>query len=256
VPESGWSGQCSPGRAGLLDGRERQPLRSGGAWGSMGPRGEPAMGRAYDGPAEALERYEAAVAKLADVDREGAANPYTSLNGHMFSFLDKQGVVSIRLFSTDTEAFRSSHGPAIRASTGGRCVATARCRTSFWRVPTNSPVGWNAAGPAWPRSSPSSGGGWRRRRRGRGPPSPGSRPSRPLPRRGVPGVARADRYPMGRRRRLASVLAMRSAWPSNDLVVRSTWGWCRIRWGTRGSRETCGSVGPAGVASGMLGSAG
>ncbi len=67
------------------------------------------MGRTYDGPADALARYEAAVAKLADVDRKGAANPYTSLNGHMFSFLDKQGVVSIRLSDTDTEAFRSSY---------------------------------------------------------------------------------------------------------------------------------------------------
>lgn len=67
------------------------------------------MGKGYEGPAEALEHYEAAVARLADVDRKGAANPYTSLNGHMFSFLDKDGVVSIRLSDDDTEAFRSSH---------------------------------------------------------------------------------------------------------------------------------------------------
>lgn len=66
------------------------------------------MGTGYAGPAEALERYEAVVARLADLDRKGAANPYTSLNGHMFSFLDKQGVVSIRLSAEDTEEFRAT----------------------------------------------------------------------------------------------------------------------------------------------------
>lgn len=66
------------------------------------------MGKGYEGPAEALARYEAAVALLDDVQRKGAANPYTSLHGHMFSFLDKTGVVSVRLSSDDTEEFRST----------------------------------------------------------------------------------------------------------------------------------------------------
>ena len=66
------------------------------------------MARAsYTGPADALERYEAAVA-AAGLERKGAANPYTSHNGHMFTFLDPNGVVSIRLSDEDTEAFRSS----------------------------------------------------------------------------------------------------------------------------------------------------
>lgn len=67
------------------------------------------MGKGYPGPAEALQHYEAAVATLGDVKRKGAANPYTALNGHMFTFLDKEGVVSIRLSREDTEEFRSTY---------------------------------------------------------------------------------------------------------------------------------------------------
>ena len=67
------------------------------------------MAKGYEGPSDALAHYEAAIARLANVERKGAANPYTSLGGHMFSFLDKEGVVSIRLSEQDTEEFRSSH---------------------------------------------------------------------------------------------------------------------------------------------------
>ena len=46
-------------------------------------------GSQYPGPAEALEQYTAAVdASAGDSMVKGAKNPYTSRNGHMFSFLD------------------------------------------------------------------------------------------------------------------------------------------------------------------------
>lgn len=51
----------------------------------------------YPGPAERLERYESLVATQSDVDRKGVAMPYTSRNGHMFSFLTAGGAVAIRL---------------------------------------------------------------------------------------------------------------------------------------------------------------
>jgi hypothetical protein len=45
-----------------------------------------------------LERYRAVVeASAADVQVKGAKNPYTSRNGHMFSFLDRDGTMAIRL---------------------------------------------------------------------------------------------------------------------------------------------------------------
>ncbi|MDH4279495.1 MAG: hypothetical protein OEW83_15600 [Acidimicrobiia bacterium] len=51
----------------------------------------------YEGPAEALDRYEALVATNPAVERKGAKNPYTSRNGHMFSFLGPDGTMALRL---------------------------------------------------------------------------------------------------------------------------------------------------------------
>jgi len=51
----------------------------------------------YAGPSEKLGLYEMLVASVEGVERKGAANPYTSRNGHMTSFIDTQGEVSIRL---------------------------------------------------------------------------------------------------------------------------------------------------------------
>ena len=59
----------------------------------------------YEGPAAKLERYEALLASVDGVERKGAANPYTSRNGHMTSFIDREGVVSIRLDKDDRDAF-------------------------------------------------------------------------------------------------------------------------------------------------------
>ena len=50
------------------------------------------MAGKYKGPAKQLSQYEDLVALNAEVDRKGAAMPYTSRNGHMFSFLDGAGV--------------------------------------------------------------------------------------------------------------------------------------------------------------------
>jgi len=63
----------------------------------------------YQGPAERLTLYEALVASVDGVERKGAANPYTSRNGHMTSFIDKEGEVSIRLDQADREEFIEQH---------------------------------------------------------------------------------------------------------------------------------------------------
>ena len=59
----------------------------------------------YQGPADRLELYEELVASVEGVERKGAANPYTSRNGWMTSFIDKEGEVSIRLGKEEIEAF-------------------------------------------------------------------------------------------------------------------------------------------------------
>jgi hypothetical protein len=48
-------------------------------------------------PADKLELYEKLVATLPGVPRKGATVPYTSVNGHMFSYLSKTGRLSLRL---------------------------------------------------------------------------------------------------------------------------------------------------------------
>jgi len=52
-----------------------------------------------------LERYEALVATNSTIDRKGATMPYTSVNGHMFSLLTKDGALILRLSPKDREAF-------------------------------------------------------------------------------------------------------------------------------------------------------
>jgi hypothetical protein len=74
-------------------------------------------GSDYQGPPAALERYAAIVARSSgDTVVKGAKNPYTSLNGHMFSFLDVDGSMAIRLSDAMREEFLSEYdsGPVIQ----------------------------------------------------------------------------------------------------------------------------------------------
>src|SRR3954449_2817435 len=56
-------------------------------------------------PAESVELYEKLVATNPKVERKGATVPYTSLNGHMFSYLSKEGRLELRLPEAEREAF-------------------------------------------------------------------------------------------------------------------------------------------------------
>ena len=48
-------------------------------------------------PPDRLELYEKLIATNPSVKRKGATVPYTSLNGHMFSYLSKEGKLALRL---------------------------------------------------------------------------------------------------------------------------------------------------------------
>lgn len=52
-----------------------------------------------------LEQYEEMIDHLDGIERKGASMPYTSLNGHMFSFLAKDGSLALRLPGEEREAF-------------------------------------------------------------------------------------------------------------------------------------------------------
>ncbi len=52
-----------------------------------------------------LALYEKVVATIPAVERKGKTTPYTSMNGHMFSFMTKEGDVALRLPDDAREAF-------------------------------------------------------------------------------------------------------------------------------------------------------
>ncbi len=54
---------------------------------------------------EQLALYERLVATQSGIERKGKTLPYTSLNGHMFSFLSAEGILGLRLSPEDREAF-------------------------------------------------------------------------------------------------------------------------------------------------------
>lgn len=56
-------------------------------------------------PSDKVELYEKLVATNPNVERKGATMPYTSLNGHMFSYLSKEGKLALRLPAAEREAF-------------------------------------------------------------------------------------------------------------------------------------------------------
>ena len=64
-------------------------------------------------PAATLELYEKLVASNPKVERKGKAMPYTSLNGHMFSFITAEHQMALRLSAEDREAFLKKHKSAI-----------------------------------------------------------------------------------------------------------------------------------------------
>jgi|SRR6516162_9860220 len=56
-------------------------------------------------PADKVQLYEKLVATNPKVERKGATLPYTSLNGHMFSYLSKNGTMALRLPPEERETF-------------------------------------------------------------------------------------------------------------------------------------------------------
>ena len=58
---------------------------------------------------DALQLYNALIDTNPQIDRKGKTTPYTSINGHMFSFLSKEGVMGLRLSNEDRAQFMKYH---------------------------------------------------------------------------------------------------------------------------------------------------
>lgn len=57
--------------------------------------------------------YERIVATVPGLDRKGAANPYTAINGNMSSYLHPRGAMALRLPPDLREEFLAVHGTTL-----------------------------------------------------------------------------------------------------------------------------------------------
>lgn len=99
-------------------------------------------GSAYPGPTEALELYTSLVERSSATSPvKGAKNPYTSLNGHMFSFLDADGSMALRLSDELQQEFLTRYD-------SGHVIQYGRVMRGYVAVPdallrdTDELVGW------------------------------------------------------------------------------------------------------------------
>jgi hypothetical protein len=69
-------------------------------------------------PPAKLELYERLIATNPNLERKGAVHPYTSLNGHMFTYLDQTGTMGIRLPKNELEAFLKKYKTTLFESYG------------------------------------------------------------------------------------------------------------------------------------------
>jgi hypothetical protein len=69
-------------------------------------------------PPEKLELYDKLLATHPEIDRKGDVHPYTSLNGHMFTYLDQTGTLGLRLPKEEVEAFLKKYKTTLFESYG------------------------------------------------------------------------------------------------------------------------------------------
>ncbi len=65
-----------------------------------------------------LAAYDRLIATRPGVERKGAKIPYTSLNGHMTSYLDAPGSLVLRLSPEDRRRFMASFGTTLHTAYG------------------------------------------------------------------------------------------------------------------------------------------
>jgi hypothetical protein len=83
------------------------------------------MDESYDSN---FELYRKLVATNPAVELKGAMMPYTSLNGHMFSFLTKEGQLALRLPAGERDAFLEKYQTEL-------CVQYGKVMKEYVMVP-------------------------------------------------------------------------------------------------------------------------
>jgi TfoX/Sxy family transcriptional regulator of competence genes len=69
-------------------------------------------------PSDKLALYDKLIQSHPNVERKGVKLPYTSFNGHMFTFLSEAGVLAIRLPKEEREAFLKKYETTLMESHG------------------------------------------------------------------------------------------------------------------------------------------
>jgi hypothetical protein len=69
-------------------------------------------------PPDKVALYEQLIASVSDVERKGATMPYTSLNGNMYSFLEKDGTLVLRLPDGERQQFIERYGSKLHEAYG------------------------------------------------------------------------------------------------------------------------------------------
>ena len=67
---------------------------------------------------EAIKLFDSLIGKNPGIERKGKTMPYTSVNGHMFSFLSKEGTMGLRLSKDDREQFMLDFDAALMEQHG------------------------------------------------------------------------------------------------------------------------------------------
>jgi hypothetical protein len=69
-------------------------------------------------PSATLALYDKLIQTHPDIERKGVSLPYTSFNGHMFTFLSETGVLAIRLPKDKRDSFLKEHATTLMESHG------------------------------------------------------------------------------------------------------------------------------------------
>ena len=71
-----------------------------------------------DIPADKLNLYDELIKTNPAIERKGIKLPYTSFNGHMFTFLSESGTLAIRLPENERESFLIQYNSSLMESQG------------------------------------------------------------------------------------------------------------------------------------------
>ena len=69
-------------------------------------------------PLDILVLYDALIKTNPEIERKGVKLPYTSANGHMFTFLSESGTLAIRLPESERETFLKKYNTSLMEAHG------------------------------------------------------------------------------------------------------------------------------------------